>query len=88
MTGATGFIGAHIVDQLLQRGIKVRGTTRNLERAQRMIDARPKYADQLDFVQIQDFSEDTSFEDAVQGIDGIIHTASVRLRNNDRLAPD
>jgi hypothetical protein len=51
-----------------------------------MIDARPRHAEQLDFVQIQDFSEDTSFEDAVQGVDGIIHTASVRFANPNHWA--
>ena len=29
VTGATGFLAAHIVDQLLERGYNVRGTVRN-----------------------------------------------------------
>lgn len=32
VTGATGFIGSHVIDQLLARGIKVRGTVRSLEK--------------------------------------------------------
>jgi hypothetical protein len=44
-----------------------------------MIEARPRYISQLEFVQIQDFVENTSFEEAVQGVDGVIHTASVRV---------
>ncbi len=50
-----------------------------------MIKARPQYASQLDFVQINDFddisdnSQPNIFSEAVKGVDGIIHTASVSL---------
>lgn len=50
-----------------------------------MIQARPQHADKLDFVQINDFDEinegeeSSVFDEAVKGVDGIIHTASVRL---------
>lgn len=30
VTGANGFIGSHVVDQLLQHGYNVRGTVRNV----------------------------------------------------------
>ncbi|KAH6640256.1 hypothetical protein F5144DRAFT_89068 [Chaetomium tenue] len=83
VTGATGFIGAHVVDQLLSRGIKVRGTTRSLAKGDAMIKARPQYAGKLDFVQIDDFDklkdgkeQSSIFDEAVKGVDGIIHTAS------------
>lgn len=78
MTGATGFIGAHIVDVLLSHGLKVRGATRSLAKGQAMIDARPKYASQLDFVEIDDFERTGVFAEAVQGVDSVIHAASVR----------
>lgn len=42
-----------------------------------MIDARPKYASQLDFVEIDDFERTGVFKDAVKGIDSVIHVASV-----------
>lgn len=79
VTGATGFIGAHIVDQLLAKGIKVRGTTRTLAKGERMKDVRPQYSNQLDFVQIEDFTANTDFTKAVEDVDGIIHAASVRV---------
>jgi nucleoside-diphosphate-sugar epimerase len=87
VTGATGFIGAHVVDQLLSRGIRVRGATRSLDKGEAMMKARPQHAGKLDFVQIKDFDEMNSneqlnmFDEAVKGVDGIIHTASVRLRH-------
>lgn len=80
VTGATGFIGAHIVDNLLSRGMKVRGTTRSLAKGEAMIEARPKYKSQLEFVQIADFERSADFTKAVEGVGAIIHTASVRAR--------
>ncbi len=77
VTGATGFIGAHIVDTLLSRGLRVRGATRSLSKGDAMIKARPQYAGKLEFVQIDDFENPGGLEDAVKGVDGVIHTASV-----------
>lgn len=81
VTGATGFIGAHVVDILLSRGIKVRGATRSVAKGKAMLEARPKYAasSQLDFVQIEDFEKAglAVFDEAVKGVDGVVHVASV-----------
>ncbi len=77
VTGATGFIGAHIVDNLLARGLKVRGATRSPSKAQSMLSARPNYTSKLDFVIIRDFEQTGVFDDAVQDIDAVIHVASV-----------
>ncbi|KAL3468143.1 hypothetical protein BJX64DRAFT_84985 [Aspergillus heterothallicus] len=76
VTGATGFIGAHIVDALLARGLRVRGATRSPAKGAAMLKARPQYADKLEFVQIDDFEKPGGLEDAVRGVDGVVHTAS------------
>lgn len=77
LTGATGFIGAHVLDILLQRGLRVRVAIRNLEKARLLGDARPEYAHKLDFVQVADYTAATSFKEAVMDVGGIIHVASV-----------
>lgn len=77
VTGATGFIGAHIVDALLSRGLQVRGATRSMAKGNAMIQARPQFTGQLEFVQIDDFEKPGGLVEAVQGVDGVIHTASV-----------
>ncbi|KAM0326678.1 hypothetical protein ACHAQA_006548 [Verticillium albo-atrum] len=76
VTGATGFIGAHIVDVLLSRGIRVRGATRSLAKGDLMIKDRPQYASKLDFVQVGDFSDGGDFSEAVRDVDAVIHVAS------------
>lgn len=77
VTGATGFIGAHVVDDLLSRGLKVRGATRSVAKGAAMIEARPQFKGQLDFVQIEDFEKLGVFADAVKDVDAVIHVASV-----------
>lgn len=85
VTGATGFIGAHIVDTLLLRGLTVRGATRSPAKGQAMIKARSQHDSRLSFVQIQDFESPGGMKEAVEGVDAIIHTASVRQPPNDPL---
>ncbi|KAL4937306.1 hypothetical protein BDV06DRAFT_227064 [Aspergillus oleicola] len=76
VTGATGFIGAHIVDALLSRGLRVRGATRSPAKGEAMVKARPQYKDRLEFVRIDDFESPGGLEDAVRGVDGVVHAAS------------
>jgi len=42
-----------------------------------MIKARPQHAKLLDFIQIEDFGTSGSLDEAVKGVDGIVHVASV-----------
>ncbi len=56
----------------------MRGATRSLEKGKSMINARPRYHDRLEFVQVDDFSQKNVFTEAVKGVDAVIHVASVR----------
>ncbi|KAJ5101409.1 3-beta hydroxysteroid dehydrogenase/isomerase [Penicillium alfredii] len=76
VTGATGFIGAHVVDNLLARGFSVRGATRSSQKGEQMKAARPQYASKLDFVVVEDFTAIGVFDRVMEGIDAVIHVAS------------
>lgn len=76
VTGTTGLIGAHVLDELLQRGHRVRGVTRSAAKAEQMLQARSQYRNRLDFVTIEDLLSPDAFKEAVKEIDGIIHCAS------------
>lgn len=67
-----------MVDQLLARGIKVRGATRSLAKGNAMIEARSQFASSLDFVEINGFETPGRLDEAVKDIDAVIHVASVR----------
>lgn len=87
VTGATGFIGAHVLDDLLGRGIRVRAAVRSQAKGDALQQSRGSYADRLDLVLIDDFkSVSATLEKAVDGVDGIIHVASpfnYDIKNNE-----
>ncbi|EJD42224.1 NAD(P)-binding protein [Auricularia subglabra TFB-10046 SS5] len=79
LTGASGFIAAHVLDQLLKQGYWVRATVRSEAKKQDILAANAAYASQLDFAIVPDIATKGAFDDAVKAepaLDYIIHTAS------------
>ena len=79
-TGGSGFIAAHVLDVLLERGHSVVTTVRSNEKGQKILDNHPKVSkDKLDFVIVEDIAKRGAFDKAVQSnppFETIIHTAS------------
>ena len=73
VTGAAGFIGSHVVRELLEQGFTVRGTVRNPANAD-FLKALPG-SDRLDIVQM-DLLQPESVISAVRGCDDVIHCAA------------
>ncbi|RPA82715.1 NAD(P)-binding protein [Ascobolus immersus RN42] len=79
LTGASGFIAAHILEILLKNGHKVRFTVRTEEKAQALLSAYPEYASNVDYVLVPDIAVPGAFDEAVKSdppFEAIIHTAS------------
>jgi nucleoside-diphosphate-sugar epimerase len=72
---------------LLNRGLKVRGATRSMAKGIEMLEARPEFASQLDFVQIHDFQRTGVFDEAIKDVDAVVHVASVRLPSQTKKIP-
>ncbi|MCY1401645.1 dTDP-6-deoxy-L-talose 4-dehydrogenase (NAD(+)) [compost metagenome] len=76
VTGATGFVGRHVIDALLARGCKVRAVARRSEPAHGM-----PWFDQVEFVAADIHAPDLDLVPLVQGIDALVHLAWPGLPN-------
>ncbi|CAK1360030.1 Aldehyde reductase 2 [Cercospora beticola] len=75
VTGASGYIGSHVVNEALAAGYKVRGTARSQEKAEntkKIFNNNPDYSTTI----VEDFQHDGTFDEAVKGVNAVIHVAS------------
>lgn len=79
VTGASGYLGAHCVQQLLSRNYTVRGTVRslaNLSKVQPLLDlSAPFPKNRLQLVEA-DLTDAASWFGAVDGCECVLHIAS------------
>jgi nucleoside-diphosphate-sugar epimerase len=77
VTGATGYIAGHAIQQLLAAGHRVRGTVRDLAATDRVahLRAMTDREDALEFVPA-DLTEDAGWAQAVLGCEYVLHMAS------------
>ena len=78
LTGISGFLGGHTALQLLKNGYKVRGSVRNLDRADKVRQTLAEHGadvSQLEFVAL-DLMDDNGWDDAMAGARYLQHTAS------------
>jgi len=82
VTGASGHIGGHVVNEALKLGYKVRGTARTQEKCEVTQKAynNPNYS----AVVVSDFGKPSQeIENAVKGVDSVIMVASDTTFNDD-----
>ncbi|KAE8382328.1 hypothetical protein BDV26DRAFT_299714 [Aspergillus bertholletiae] len=92
ITGASGFVATHIVDSFLRAGYNVRGTVRSKQTANKVRGTFPEYKDKLSFAIVPDVSSAKAFDEVIQGVTGVIHTATpfqliVKDKERDLLRP-
>lgn len=80
------------MNSFLARGYNVRATVRNEASAEKVRKSHGKYLTQLSFAIVKDIATPGGHDEAVKGVDGVIHTASpfvmeVKSNEHDLLDP-
>lgn len=78
VTGISGFLGGHVALQLIERGYRVRGSLRDLKRADKVRETLARHGaapDRLEFVAL-DLLSDDGWEAAVKDVRHVQHVAS------------
>ncbi|KAM5342983.1 hypothetical protein ACJ41O_013949 [Fusarium nematophilum] len=80
LTGGSGFIAAHVLEQLLEKDYTVVTTVRSEDKAQKIRDAHAgKVKDgKLEVVVVPDIAQPDAFDEVAKtpGLDAVLHTAS------------
>jgi nucleoside-diphosphate-sugar epimerase len=79
VTGGSGFVALHCIQQLLNKGYKVRATLRSLNKKQEVLDALKEGGitsfENLSFAEA-DLTKDDNWNDAAAGCEYVLHIAS------------
>ncbi|KAE8333976.1 hypothetical protein BDV39DRAFT_212000 [Aspergillus sergii] len=76
ITGATGFIGSQVALRVLQAGYRARLAIRREEQADKLRRIFADYEKQLEFVIVPDITVSGCFDEALQGVEYVLHLAS------------
>jgi dihydroflavonol-4-reductase len=86
VTGATGYIGLHCINQLLNQGYAVNGSIRSPERKDEIINALKSHNTSTEHLNLYIFNltEDNGWDEGMQGCDYLLHVASpISLENTE-----
>ncbi|TFK47188.1 D-lactaldehyde dehydrogenase [Heliocybe sulcata] len=77
VTGSSGFIGSWVCKTLLESGYLVRGTVRSPEKGAYLQTLFGAYAEKFETVVVPDLSQPGAHDEAVKGVDGVVHVAAI-----------
>ena len=86
VTGATGYIGLHCVQQLLNQGYAVNGSVRSPERKEEVFEALQKHNTPTENLNLftLNLTEDDGWDEGMEGCDYLLHVASpIALENHN-----
>ncbi|KAH7129763.1 hypothetical protein B0J13DRAFT_132151 [Dactylonectria estremocensis] len=76
ITGASGYLGGHLIKTALDKGYNVRATARSESSAKKILDQFPEHATKLSTAIVPDMTQAASYEHHLEDVVGIIHSAS------------
>ena len=86
VTGATGYIGLHCIQQLLNQAYAVNGSVRSPERKEEVFEALQKHNTPTENLNLFTFNltEDDGWDEGMEGCDYLLHVASpIALENHN-----
>ena len=86
VTGATGYIGLHCINQLLNQGYAVNGSVRSPERKDEIVNALHGHNTSTENLSLYtlNLTEDAGWDEAMEGCDFLLHVASpISLERTD-----
>ena len=87
VTGATGFIGLHCIQQLLNQGYQVNGSLRSMDRKGEVIESLENNNTPVEHLSLfeLDLMSDNGWDTAMEGCDYVLHVASPFVLSNESL---
>ncbi|VDB84651.1 unnamed protein product [Peniophora sp. CBMAI 1063] len=82
VTGANGYLGAWLVRTLIEHGYYVRGTVRTLAKGETIREGLGDLREKFEYVIVEDVLKEGAFDDAVRGMDLVMHTLSPLFLSN------
>lgn len=78
ITGATGHLGFRTLAIALENGYRARVALRRLEQVEKLkkTASLQPYLDAVEFVQVPDITASEAYEEAIKGVDYVLHIAS------------
>ncbi|KAF9025335.1 D-lactaldehyde dehydrogenase [Hymenopellis radicata] len=76
VTGANGYLATYIVGDLLKKGYTVHAAVRSEAKGAHLLELYKVYGDKLKLAIVEDITKVGAFDDAVKGVQGIVHTAT------------
>ncbi|KAG6864909.1 hypothetical protein C0991_006438 [Blastosporella zonata] len=76
VSGANGFLAIWAVRRLLEKSYTVRGTVRSADKGTYLEKYFQAYGDKIEVVVVEDITKEGAFDEAVKGVDAVLHMAS------------
>ncbi|KAK7464326.1 hypothetical protein VKT23_006494 [Stygiomarasmius scandens] len=88
ITGSTGFVGTAVTRAFIEAGYPVRGTARSKSKVNKWEAAQEQdYQGKVDWFIVEDIVAPESFNDAIKGVDFVVHTAApftIAFKDNEK----
>ncbi|KAL6879996.1 hypothetical protein HDV57DRAFT_521977 [Trichoderma longibrachiatum] len=88
ITGASGYIGSHLVGDVLKAGHRVRVAVRSEEKSLLIKELYPSASDRIEYVVVPDMSQPSAYQDALKGVKYVFHLAGAMVGRGTNLQRD